>query len=133
MGFQDFPFPITDPLFLSHEHVMKYLTNVAEKEDLLPLVRFSTLVKNVEYVDNVWKVSSSSSDNDATEDFDAVVIATGHYAVPYIPDIPGLAQLDGDVQLLHSRDYRNPDSFQDKVTHTYIKPKLNLKKKIHHL
>ncbi|KAI7892353.1 uncharacterized protein EV154DRAFT_537510 [Mucor mucedo] len=115
MCFQDAPFPEDAPLFLHHEQVMKYLNELAIKEDLMPLIRFSTLVERVRYYENkVWKVTTSEG---TTEDFDAVVVATGHYAVPYIPDIPGLDELNDNrrIQLLHSRDYRTPEPFKNKT------------------
>lgn len=117
MCFQDFAFSKETPMFVHHSLVMKYLNQVAEKENLLPLIRFSTLVEKIEFENNVWKVSVSEG---LTEEFDAVVIATGHYSVPFIPDIPGLSELNENrhIQLLHSRDYRHPDSFKDKVNQT---------------
>ncbi|EFJ53123.1 flavin-containing monooxygenase [Volvox carteri f. nagariensis] len=42
----------------------------------------------------------------ATRRFDFVVVATGFCAVPYVPDIPGLATFPGLV--LHSADYTGP-------------------------
>lgn len=117
MCFQDAEFPKDAPFFLHHEQVMKYLDDLAVKEDLISLIRFSTLVEKVQYdyENQVWKVSTM--DGKKTEEFDAVVVATGHYAVPYIPDIPGLDELNDNkqIQLLHSRDYRIPEPFKDKV------------------
>ncbi|KAI4693563.1 uncharacterized protein J4E88_001936 [Alternaria novae-zelandiae] len=49
-------------------------------------------------------------------DFDAVVIASGHYHTPRVPDTPGLAEwkrrFPGRVQ--HSKSYRRPENAQDK-------------------
>ncbi|EGO03160.1 hypothetical protein SERLA73DRAFT_174607 [Serpula lacrymans var. lacrymans S7.3] len=52
-----------------------------------------------------------------TEDFDAVVVATGRYNAPYMPSIPGL---DEWVQrfpghLIHSRQYRRPEALANKT------------------
>jgi hypothetical protein len=50
------------------------------------------------------------------EHFDAVIIANGHYAVPFIPFVPGLseyiAQYPGKV--FHSKRYRRPETFAGK-------------------
>lgn len=41
-----------------------------------------------------------SSDQVCSEDFDFLVVASGYFARPYVPDIPGLAQFTG--QVVHS-------------------------------
>ncbi|CRK15454.1 hypothetical protein BN1723_010682 [Verticillium longisporum] len=47
------------------------------------------------------------------ERFDALIAASGHYNVPWIPDIPGLVDYDvkfpGKIQ--HSKHFRGPESF----------------------
>lgn len=45
--------------------------------------------------------------------FDAVVVASGHYHAPNIPDIPGLAEWKESVpdRVSHSKQYRKPDDF----------------------
>lgn len=51
------------------------------------------------------------------QDFDAVVVATGRYNAPNIPDIPGLAAWAEQFpdQILHSRQYRHPEPFENKT------------------
>ncbi|KAI0788896.1 hypothetical protein C8Q75DRAFT_793645 [Abortiporus biennis] len=52
-----------------------------------------------------------------TEDFDAVVVATGRYNAPNIPNIDGLtawnAQFPKNIQ--HSRQYRRPEQYLNKT------------------
>lgn len=117
MCFQDVPFPTKTPYFPSHTHVMNYLSQLAETENLLPWIRFSSLVTSVVFQDDYWKVSVRNASGTYTEEFDAVVVATGHYAVPYVPYFPGLTELNQNkhIQLLHSREYRHPEDFKDKV------------------
>ncbi|KAI7906365.1 uncharacterized protein BX663DRAFT_496156 [Cokeromyces recurvatus] len=123
MSFQDVPFPPGTPFFPSHNLVLDYLNQLSIKENLVSWIRFSTLVKRVEFENDHWKVSSESCGDKkdgvctTVEEFDAVVVATGHYTVPYIPNIPGLTELyeNKRIQLLHSRDYRRPEDFKDKT------------------
>ena len=51
------------------------------------------------------------------KDFDAVVVASGHYHAPRIPDIPGLAESKAKwpSRIQHSKAYRRPSGFEDKV------------------
>lgn len=55
-----------------------------------------------------------------TETFDAVVIAAGHYHVPFIPYTPGLAdfahRFPGRVE--HSKAWRDPEKYRNKRTVT---------------
>jgi pyruvate/2-oxoglutarate dehydrogenase complex dihydrolipoamide dehydrogenase (E3) component len=50
------------------------------------------------------------------QDFDAVVVATGTFNAPNIPNIPGLVgwsqRFPGSI--LHSREYRHPEMFANK-------------------
>lgn len=49
--------------------------------------------------------------------FDAVVVATGHYHAPYVPDLPGLTNWRNKwpKNVIHSKQYRVPEQFKDKV------------------
>lgn len=131
MCFQDAPFPKDTPDFPSHTHVMSYLSQLAKDENLLPWIRFSTLVEKAVFENDVWKVSVKNDKETYTEEFDALVVATGHYAVPYVPEIPGLHELaqNKKVQLLHSRDYRRPEEFKGKVSHPHLFMRHKLHKK----
>jgi cation diffusion facilitator CzcD-associated flavoprotein CzcO len=51
------------------------------------------------------------------QSFDAVIIATGHYHIPKIPEVPGIQQVyykfPGLIQ--HSKTFRHTDSFKDET------------------
>ncbi|KAM0274377.1 hypothetical protein ACHAQH_007914 [Verticillium albo-atrum] len=51
------------------------------------------------------------------ERFDALVVASGHYNVPWIPDIPGLIEFDARFpgKILHSKHFRGSESFEGKL------------------
>ncbi|CUM56767.1 unnamed protein product [Debaryomyces fabryi] len=53
-----------------------------------------------------------------TESFDAVVVATGHYDVPYVPNIPGLQQFYDNPKntVIHTKAYRSREHFRNKKT-----------------
>jgi hypothetical protein len=54
---------------------------------------------------------------DAWQIFDAVVVASGHYHTPLVPDIPGLAEAKSQwpVEIAHSKSFRNAEGFEGKV------------------
>ncbi|KAH8663944.1 hypothetical protein BX600DRAFT_481319 [Xylariales sp. PMI_506] len=57
--------------------------------------------------------TATSQKAELTETFDAVVVASGHYSVPYVPDIPGIREFDSAYPgaLSHSKAYRSPAVF----------------------
>lgn len=51
------------------------------------------------------------------QDFDSIVVATGHYHVPYIPKVPGLNELQERFPSVvqHAKFYRESDSYKNKT------------------
>lgn len=49
--------------------------------------------------------------------FDAIIVASGHYHAPRIPDIPGLADAKSkySARIQHSKYFRNSAGYKDKV------------------
>ncbi|KAK8116470.1 uncharacterized protein PG998_004751 [Apiospora kogelbergensis] len=85
-------------------------------------VSYSTTVERVEKVGHEWKVTLRKEEDEGEEDlwwvewFDAVVVASGHYSVPYVPAVEGLEAMQrarpGSV--LHSKHFRGRDAYRDK-------------------
>jgi len=50
------------------------------------------------------------------ESFDALVVATGHYNLPWLPSIPGLVEYDRRYpgRVIHSKHFRSPQKFAGK-------------------
>ena len=47
-----------------------------------------------------------------TDTFDWVVVATGHFSVPNVPQFPGIESFPGRV--MHAHDFRSADEFKGK-------------------
>ncbi|XP_068780125.1 uncharacterized protein [Struthio camelus] len=113
MAFPDFPFDADLPSFLPHSDVLAYLERYAAASGVLPHIRFLQLVEDVSPApEGGWAVTSrglGTGGRRQTEHFDAVMVCTGHYATPILPDIPGLDTFTG--QVLHSHEYRHPEPF----------------------
>lgn len=54
---------------------------------------------------------------DSAQCFDAVIVASGHYHAPRVPDIPGLSETKSKygTRIMHSKEYRRSESFKNKV------------------
>lgn len=91
----------------------------------LQLVSFQTTVEKVEKIGAKWILTLRQSshfyrDQPADywwqEEFDAVIVATGHYNVPLIPEIPGLdiAFQTHPDRFEHSKNFRSANDFVNK-------------------
>jgi Flavin-binding monooxygenase-like len=107
-----------------HRGVMRqWVEDVLDRGDYGHLVEFNTTVERAEHTGKEWiltlKQSVPGQERDfwKQERFDAVVVATGHYNVPYIPNIPGIVEYDKKYpgRIWHSKHYRTAEPFTGKV------------------
>ncbi|OAL37987.1 hypothetical protein AYO20_02820 [Fonsecaea nubica] len=121
MAFSDMPFPEEDPLFPSHQAVLRYLDHYAD--EVRELIRFNTAVIDVLPVKDHgnererWYLTAQNLlTKEASQTvYDAVVVANGHYTVPYVPAIKGVAKWNAAYPeaIVHSKAYRRPEVFRD--------------------
>jgi cation diffusion facilitator CzcD-associated flavoprotein CzcO len=102
----DRPFPKGTPMFPSRDQLIDHHQTHADESGIE--FRFGTSVERIERADNGWLVQTSDDPVAARQ----VVIATGYENTPLIPDWDGREDFEGE--LLHSRDYRNPQPFVGK-------------------
>lgn len=119
MMFSDFPPPEEFPSFLTHAQVLAYFRMYASHFGLLRHIRFNTEVrlvrKSKEYdTSGRWTVESTTrgDEQNVVEDFDGVMICSGHHSFPYTPQIPGIENFQGTV--IHSHAYKEPTAFHGK-------------------
>lgn len=133
MNYTDKEFPQGSSLFPRHSAVLQYLKEYAE--DITPHISYQSQVLSIEKPgtdrSKPWQVEVLDlKANKATKDeFDAVVVASGHYNDPFIPDIPGLVEFDKAYPgaISHSKFYRRPNDYKDKVgniVHNFRNPRL---------
>ncbi|KAJ5692460.1 hypothetical protein N7462_001883 [Penicillium macrosclerotiorum] len=88
--------------FRHHSIIRKYIEDLFTHKGHESLVQYNTTVEQAtkDFTSQKWTLTlRRTMENNAilsdywwSETFDAVVVASGHYAVPYIPAIPGLEQ-----------------------------------------
>jgi cation diffusion facilitator CzcD-associated flavoprotein CzcO len=128
MQYANRPFDEHLPLFPRRESVLDYCKKYAE--DVRPLIRFGCQVVDVRvtrpdgsgngshFGGGGWTVTSidEATQKRNSENYDAIVVASGHFSVPFIPSIEGIAAwcaaYPGSV--LHSKAYRNANPFTGK-------------------
>lgn len=92
-----------------------YIKGRVEKSDVRKWIRFSTAVRSVrENDDSSFAVTTHdhTTDTITTENFDWVVVASGHFSVPNMPSYPGYDTFSG--RILHAHDFRDALEFADK-------------------
>ena len=102
------------PSFPPREVLKDYIIGRAEKSELKKNVKFNTTVTSVSSDGNGFNVSYKDKVEDkiSTERFDNVVVATGHFSVPYIPEYKGMSSFPG--RIMHSHDFRDAEEFRGK-------------------
>ncbi|KAF1913440.1 hypothetical protein BDU57DRAFT_590074 [Ampelomyces quisqualis] len=108
--------------FRHHSVVRGFIESLVNRKGYETLVSYNTTVELAEKVGNEWRLvlqkGSNANDDDEwwEERFDAVCVASGHFNVPYIPQIEGLADLEraypGSVK--HSKMFRGRDMYRGK-------------------
>lgn len=123
MRYADLPFGDDLPLFPAHRSVLDYCREYAR--DVRPLIRFGCQVSEVRAIaggteeGSGWTVATvqeGGTHERVVREYDAVVVASGHYSVPYVPAIEGIAAWSSsyDGSVTHSKAYRAPDVFAGK-------------------
>lgn len=104
------------PSFPPREVLHNYITGRAEKSGVRDLIQFNTAVRHVGFDEAKGQfqitVEDLTKQEQRTEAFDYVVVATGHFSVPNIPHFPGIETFPGRV--MHGHDFRSADEFKGK-------------------
>ncbi|NIS37188.1 MAG: NAD(P)-binding domain-containing protein, partial [Actinobacteria bacterium] len=114
MAYSDFPMPEEFPNYLHHSQVLEYFESYAERFALNDRVTLRTRVERVDPLDEGGyrvTVENLATDERRSERYSDVLVCNGHHWCRRMPDFPGTF----DGEMLHSRDYRNPDGLEGKV------------------
>ncbi|KAL4810099.1 hypothetical protein BDV18DRAFT_130287 [Aspergillus unguis] len=115
-----------DTPFRHHEVISGYVEGLLDRKGYTGLVQYGTTVERAakDADTNTWVLTlrkagegeNAGKDYWWTETFDALVVASGKYHVPYIPPIPGLKEFaqryPGSVE--HAKQYRGPAKYKNK-------------------
>ncbi|KAF3940695.1 hypothetical protein ABW19_dt0201632 [Dactylella cylindrospora] len=117
MTFKNWSFDEDLQLFPKHGDVSKYVQ--AYSSELTPWTKFNhRIVGLVKGSGPVWAVKSQDVVSQQVEEsiFDAVIIATGHYIVPYIPPVDGMKEFEARYpgSIRHSKYFRTTEGYEGK-------------------
>jgi trimethylamine monooxygenase len=96
------------------EVLFDYIQGRVIKANVRDKIRFNTAVRNVEFSDEsgIFTVTAHNLTDDQTytEEFDYVVVATGHFSTPNVPNYEGFSHFNG--RILHAHDFRDALEFK---------------------
>ncbi|KAI0874706.1 hypothetical protein GGS24DRAFT_458267 [Hypoxylon argillaceum] len=121
------PWPEGTEEFVDQGLMVQYVQDIAKVHHVTENIQFHTRVESVTKPagDAQWRVKTSALQVEAdtfsvvrrNESFDAVVVASGHYHIPFVADIPGLSAWKElfPGRVFHSKRYRTPEPFRGKT------------------
>ena len=99
-----------DQTFVSNRDVLAYLNRYADVFGLRARIRFGQRVGSVSRSGTGWQVTHDGAD----EPFDRVVVASGRFRSPAIPDVPGIETFSGSAGAMSTFDYRGAKPYEGK-------------------
>jgi trimethylamine monooxygenase len=104
------------PSFPPREVLFDYIAGRAKKSNVRQYIRFDTAVRALSYDAGPEqfeiRIESFADGATGTERFDRVIVATGHFSTPNMPEYFGFASFPG--RILHSHDFRDAAEFAGK-------------------
>ena len=112
---------------VSQKRIEEYVQALAQNSGVNEVAEYNTRVEEIKkspdgrfWVIRILKLHHTGGKprfEEQTLQFDAVVVATGHYNLPLVPNIPGLKEWKektGD-KVIHTKQYRDPTPFKDQT------------------
>ncbi len=98
------------------EVLWDYIKGRVEKAGVRKYIRFNSAVRHIDYSEEndnfTVTIHDHNDDKIYSEVFDYVVVCSGHFSTPNVPEYPGFANFGGRV--LHAHDFRDALEFKDK-------------------
>ena len=92
-----------------------YIEGRVKKTNVRDWIRFNSPVRNVQHDKKSKKFTVTAHDQikDSTysEEFDHVIVSSGHFSTPNVPHYEGFEEFNG--RILHAHDFRDAREFKD--------------------
>ncbi|KAI2463428.1 FAD/NAD(P)-binding domain-containing protein [Annulohypoxylon bovei var. microspora] len=106
--------------FRHHTVIREWIEGIFSHGGHEKLLELNTTVERAEKINDEWMLTLRKETLGRNywwrETFDALVVATGHYNVPWFPSVPGLLEYNKQFpgRILHSKHFRNSSKFKGK-------------------
>ncbi|KAJ5559155.1 Dimethylaniline monooxygenase N-oxide-forming [Penicillium sp. DV-2018c] len=110
-------------LYVKHHVIKEYIQDTSKKAGVEHVTKYGARVTRVHKDGSKWTVhwTTLSDDEGLVESqesamFDSVIVASGHYHTPLVPDIRGLpeAKSQWPEKVFHSKSFRRSEDFEGK-------------------
>lgn len=108
--------------FRHHDLIRDWIERIFQRGGYTRFLELNTTVERAEKNGEEWILTlrreTPTSNSWWQETFDALAVATGHYNVPWLPNIPGLLGYDRrwPERVVHSKHFRDAAKFAGKVS-----------------
>lgn len=100
------PFPLHYGLFPTGKQYHRYLEEYVQEHGFN--IHLGVTIYSIQPEDGGWRVESS----ERSAWYPAVISATGRFGRPWLPNIPGMDDFNGE--LIHASEYKGPEAYVDK-------------------
>ncbi len=102
------------PSFPPREVLYDYIVGRMSKGNFKNKIKFNTRVISTIFINEKFEISYQDKVNNKIlkDNFDYVVVSTGHFSVPFIPEYKGMKSFPG--RIMHSHDFRDAEEFRGK-------------------
>ncbi|PVI00294.1 dimethylaniline monooxygenase [Periconia macrospinosa] len=119
-------FPPGTPDVVSHSVLAAYIRDTSIKTGVHDVTKYNTSVQNLKKEGDHWTLDATSLEKQPSGSlswtkhssyFTDIVVASGHYHDPRVPNIPNLStwKTYWPMRIQHSKSYRNPSPFANKT------------------
>jgi dimethylaniline monooxygenase (N-oxide forming) len=111
--FSDLPHESGLATYPTNEEMLAYFKRYADEFDVMQDVRLNTRVEHVERSAKGYAVRYKPADADSVgENFQYLVVASGRYNHPSLPQVAGLESFSGSGGVIHSFRYKDPERYR---------------------
>lgn len=118
MEYKDVPFPLGTTAFPNRSEVLAYLVKYSETIPSEVNFRLNTNVSKITKTEGVWNVETEDEFQKVSNTpYDAVVVANGHFDMPFIPETEGVKEWNekSPGAVTHAKYFDDATLFADKT------------------
>ncbi len=116
-AYSDFPMPAHYHEWPTGNQMNEYLNSYARHFGMDGLIQCNHTVTKMDYANGRWHLAITHTPENTTRvhTFDFIVISTGTFSNPYLPDFPGMKEYQAaGGQILHSSEVRHKEVLEKK-------------------
>ena len=119
MEYSGVDFPVNSKKYPTRSQVLEYIDDyIRSILKGVAKINLNSNVVSLEKVNEIWhiEIEDTVKKTCVKLEYDAVIIANGHFSNPYIPDVPGLSSWNEHYPntITHSKYYESPGKFRNK-------------------